>query len=231
MKQLRKHLDQAKKQGSMAFNKTALGAMFASFAGYIPQPIGHIAVYSGGAALAVLNIIPTLLEKLDKDKKNHCLIALHYIKKLVAIAEAAAISGVYIEQSLEIKHEEAMVEKSLEFLIPGFAIILGTQGLLDLITKIEKMLNADAVDAEQGVGLVVGSGGTIAQAGMIAGILTGLVDKQTANGINALISGGQALTAGFFTFWNLRKACQYALKNPDLEEPLSVSQVNSAFAV
>lgn len=224
MKELKVHFDEAKTQGKIAISRIALGAMFASFGGYIPQPFGHVSVFGGGAIVAALNILPTLFcQKLDKTQKKDLLTALEKIKKLVAAAEGAAITGVFVEQGFELTQNEAGVEQLLKYLLPSFAIILAAQGTLDLIAKIEKMLSTE-VDLAQSVNLVVGSGGTLAQAGMITGVLTGLVDKQTANGINALIGGGQALTAGFMTFWNLRKASQYTLTvDSDMRQPLSVS--------
>ncbi len=233
MKELKSYLDEAKTQSRTAISKIALGAMFASFGGYIPQPFGHASVFGGGAIVAALNILPILFcQKLDKTQKKYLLTALEKIKKLVAAAEGAAITGVFVEQSFELTQNEAGVEQLLKYLLPSFAIILAAQGTLDLITKIEKMLSTE-VDLAQSVNLVVGSGGTLAQAGMITGVIAGLIDKQTANGINALIGGGQALTAGFMTFWNVRKASQFTLMvDNDLREPLSVSEdIPSSFDV
>jgi hypothetical protein len=207
MKDQKEYFQQAKTYGKSFIARSALGAMFASFGGYLPELIAHVSIFGGGAVVAILDIIPTLLEKLDEKEKGKLIQALHYFKKVLAVAEGMAIGGVYLEQFFEIKQEDELVEKSITIILPSFAVLLATKSTLDLINRIEKILKTN-LDAEQAINLTLGSGGTLAQAGMIVGALTGTVNLGLANGINAAISGGQAIVSGVYGFWNLRKAKQ-----------------------
>ncbi len=226
---LEKYRKQARQQAKNALTNSALALMFASFAKVIPDAYGHGFIFGGNIVLATLNIIPTLVEKLNRDQKSKLLIALHYIKKAVAATEGMALGAVCAEQVAEILKEENLVQQILSVLIPAFAVILGANGILNLISKLEQMLNKDSLEDKNSTGLkisisqildlVIGAGGTIGQSAVIITILKGGVDKENGNKINALIGLGQALTAGALSIWNVRKVMA-ELPNLDLNRPL-----------
>lgn len=230
MRHIAKYRNQVIKQGKNALASTALGIMFASFAKVIPDPYGHGFIFGCGVILGKLNIVPTLFEKLDSDQKNNLKVGLHYIKKAVAAAEAAAIGGVFVEQIGELTGEEDLVQQTLAILIPAFATILGLNGILGIITKLEQMLDKDSAEEKislpQILDLLIGSGGAIGQSGIIFTVMGGGLDKANGNKINALIGFGQALTSGMLSLWNIRKIMTALPVNLDLNEPLTNYETN-----
>jgi hypothetical protein len=196
------HLAVAKKSGLIAVGKFGLGAMFTGFSGRLPALATRLSIGGGGVLLLATDVYPSLTATLSEaDSAGWLLWSIHYLKKVVALLELAALAGVGAEQYYEVKGAEDAATLLRKILTPSFVVLLTLKSGLDGTEKVVRGVKKGQIPI-----IISGQGGSFTQAALLVGLTLGKLSSGVVNTTNAGIGFIQSAVSATYGLWNYSKS-------------------------